>query len=109
MNNYIPPLTKKGSPLIPGNQDFLATGVMGYAIESNGKIYIPDIHAESEGNGDVGRFLDSLHPRCVIANVLNKRLLGMLIRRGWKRITEKVPEDEGGGTCGVWIHPIKEK
>lgn len=102
--NYIPPLTERGSPCDPGNPSRLAPGVFGYAIKSGNKIYIPDIHAEKEGNGDVGRMLDRLHPSCVIANVVSRRLRGMLEGRGWKVTLENVPEEQGGGSCDVWIH-----
>jgi hypothetical protein len=84
MGSYEPPLTRAGSTLIPGQEGTLAPGVRGYAILSNGLIYIPLIIAEKEGSGDVGRFLDSLSPRCVIPNVISSPLSGMLRRRGWR-------------------------
>ena len=61
----------------------LDVGVKGYAREKAGEIHIEFIQAEIEGNGDVGRFLDHLSPRCVIVNVVSSRLAGMLKRRGW--------------------------
>lgn len=76
--------------------DLLAPGVRGYAIENDGLIYIPLINAETEGAGDVGRFLDSLSPRCLIVNVTSRRLKGMLERRGWTckmEITQDGPVD----------------
>jgi hypothetical protein len=81
--HYEPPLSKEGSPLIPGQEGLLAPGVRGYAILADGKICIPLIIAEREGSGDVGRFLDSLSPRCVVPNVTSPRLAGMLMRRGF--------------------------
>lgn len=83
MSNYEPPLTEIGSPCIPGQEGFIATGVRGYAVEHEGKIFIPLIIAEKEGSGDVGSFLDSLSQRCVIPNVTSDRLLDMLQRRGF--------------------------
>ena len=80
---YVPPLTQTGSPLLPGQEDFLAPGVRGYAIESDNKVWIPLIIAEQEGNGDVGRFLDSLSPRCVIPTVTSLKLACMLFNRGF--------------------------
>lgn len=57
----------------------------GYAVESDGAIYIPVVMMQRRGRGDGGRFLDSL-PRdrtvkfpCVISRVL----VGMLERRGF--------------------------
>ena len=81
--NYEPPCTEAGSPLIPGQEPVLAPGVRGYAILDKETIYIPLIVADKEGSGDVGRFLDSLSPRCVIPNLTSSRLKGMLLRRGW--------------------------
>ena len=98
---YEPPCCKSGSTLSPGDEDFLAPGVRGYAIEENGKIYIPLIIAEQEGSGVVGRFLDSLTPRCVIPTVTSVRLRGMLERRGWK-CTE---EEAMGDVFDVWVRP----
>lgn len=81
--SYEPPTVVEGSPVKFGGEDFIAAGVRGYAIEKNGRIFIALITAEREGNGDVGRFLDSLSPRCVIPNVTSPRLMGMLSRRGF--------------------------
>jgi hypothetical protein len=92
--NYEPPCTKAGSPLIPGNEGRLAVGVRGYAIKEGEVIYIPLICAEKEGSGDVGRFLDSLSPRCVVPNVTSPRLRGMLERRGWT--------SEHDGEVDIW-------
>ena len=94
---YEPLLSELGSTIIPGQEELLAPGVRGYAVESGGKICIPLIMAVSEGSGDVGRFLDSLSPRCVVPNVTSPRLMGMLIRRGW------VPTFTN--ECDVWIQP----
>lgn len=75
----------------------LAPGVVGYAVEHQGAVYIPVIMARKEGSGDVGRFLDSLSARCRIANVTSPKLAGMLGRRGWR-----VEIEEG---CDVWRRP----
>jgi hypothetical protein len=77
----------------------LAPGVIGYAVEHEGCVYIPIITARKQGAGDVGRFLDSLSARCRVPNVTSPRLLGMLQRRGWKAATE-VTDD--GHPCEVW-------
>jgi hypothetical protein len=63
----------------------LAPGVRGWAHRVGKEIHIPFIEAVTEGNGDVGRFLDSLPDNAVIVNVVNTRLAGMLIRRGFYR------------------------
>jgi hypothetical protein len=83
IGNYEPPTVVAGTPCTFGGEGLLAAGVRGYAIEENGRIFIPLIIAEHEGNGDVGRFLDSLSPRCVIPNLTSPRLMGMLSRRGF--------------------------
>ena len=63
----------------------LAPGVTGYTREWNDSLYIPYIRADREGNGDVGRYLDSLPTdrRVVVPCVISKRLEGMLKRRGF--------------------------
>ena len=83
---YEPPLSelKAGGSWIAGETQ-LAPGVLGFAYEQDGEILIPLIIAEKKGYGDVGRFLDSLSSRCVITDVINKRLEAMLERRGFKR------------------------
>lgn len=65
----------------------LGPGVLGYSHRSDptGCIYFSVIEAVSEGNGDVGRWLDSLptDETYRIPMVINPRLQGMLRRRGW--------------------------
>ena len=61
----------------------LYPGVLGFAFESRGLIYIPFIVAEWEGSGQVGKFLDALSQRCCILCVTNPKLRGMLERRGY--------------------------
>ena len=97
MVNYEPPTKKEGAPL-GFDLEVIAPGVRGYAIESEGKIYIPFIMAERPGNGDMGRFVDSLSDRCVFVNVLSSTLMKMLIKRGWKRKMELL----NGETVDVW-------
>lgn len=99
IREWEPPTCALGSPCKPGEEDWLWPGVRGYAVEAKGKIYIPLIIAEPAGEGNVGRFLDSLSYRCVIPNVTSKRLEGMLERRGWAVHTESDPKE---GTCEVW-------
>lgn len=93
------PLSESGAELDPTKLDELAPGVRGYAIEADGLIWIPAIHAEREGAGDVGRFLDSLPSHCVIPTVISPRLRGMLERRGFK---ERLHEDPDFGPVEVW-------
>lgn len=64
----------------------LASGVRGFTFKQGELIFIPLILAEREGSGDVGRFLDRLSARCVIIDVTSKRLEGMLLRRGFKKL-----------------------
>lgn len=69
----------------------LAPGVQGFAFGTRKYIYIPLLMAVKEGSGDVGRFLDSLSPRCRIVDVKSDRLKGMLVRRGWKAHVRALP------------------
>lgn len=97
MGTYEPPCTEEGTELIPGKEEYLAPGVLGYAILKDNRILIPLIYAKKEGTGDVGRFLDSLSPRCVIPNVTSPRLMGMLARRGYLPVF--------GGEVICWERP----
>ena len=90
-----PPTTESGTPL---EEYELFPGVFGYAIEESGRIYIPLVRPAKEGNGDVGKFLNSVSPRCVFPNVISPRLRGMLERRGFIK-TFKKTED---GPVDVW-------
>jgi hypothetical protein len=83
---YEPPCVEEGSTLDLGQEEFLAPGVLGYAIDKGTYISIPLIYAKKQGSGDVGRFLDTLSPRCRIPNVTSPRLMGMLIRRGFSPV-----------------------
>ena len=65
--------------------DQLAPGVSGYTSEVGEALLVPVIIADKEGNGDVGRYLDTL-PRdrwVIFPTVLSARLAGMLERRGF--------------------------
>lgn len=92
--SYEPPCIEEGSEIVFGQESILAPGVSGYAIHSDGTVFIPLISADKEGSGDVGRFLDSLSPRCVIPNVTSNRLKGMLERRGFS--------PEYNGEVDIW-------
>jgi len=83
MGTYEPPCSEAGSLITPGQEEFIAPGVRGYAIQQGETVYIPLIIAENEGSGEVGKFLDSLSRRCVIPNVTSPRLAAMLMRRGF--------------------------
>lgn len=64
----------------------LAPGVEGYTVRHpNGDLSVPIIEATRPGNGDVGRYLDSLpiDRLVIVPNVINARLEGMLVRRGF--------------------------
>lgn len=98
---YEPPCVPEGTRMILGHEPLLAPGVRGCAYERGGRIEIPIMLAEREGSGDVGRFLDSLSPRCVIHCVISNRLVGMLLRRGWRETIEQID----GEDVDVWVHP----
>ena len=66
-------------------QERRADGVLGYSIETERGLYIPWVQAEVEGDGRVGRYLDSLprDRRVVFPTIISGRLAGMLARRGF--------------------------
>jgi hypothetical protein len=87
-----------------GNEPFIAPGVRGYTVDNGRKgLYVPLVIAENEGSGDVGRYLDSLPKdrRVVFPNVLSKRLVGMLSRRGFTRGSEW--GGEMWGVVDIWV------
>jgi hypothetical protein len=96
----------------PSMFDFLtqlAPGVVGYDVDHEGELWIPVIHAENPGAGDVGRYLDSLPTdrTVVVPNVINGQLAEMLERRGFqhtmKAIEDKdVEESLGEEAVEVW-------
>jgi len=92
---YEPPLTEAGTILTPGEEGEIYPGVRGYAIEHKGFVYIPMVFGQ--GDGQVGKFLDALSPRCRMVNVISAKLRHMLQRRGWKM---KIEED-----VDVWEPP----
>ena len=94
IGTFEPPLTEIGSPIDFGTPSFLAEGVTGYAVQNGNEIRILEI--EGNGTDRVGAFLDSLSPKCCIVNVINERLRGMLMRRGWS------PAIEGDEAVDVW-------
>jgi hypothetical protein len=81
-----------GSPM---SEYTLGPGVVGYAIQVGEEIYIPMMDSLKRGNGDVGRFLDSLSRRCVVVNVCNAKLAAMLKRRGWQCKWKAAEECDG--------------
>ena len=70
--------------LLTGNER-LADGVLGYSADTDHGLYIPFIMAEVQGDGRVGKYLDSLprDRRVVFPTILSMRLAEMLIRRGF--------------------------
>lgn len=80
----------------PLSLDTLAPGVLGYTCEEKGELWIPLIHAETPGSGQVAAYLDSL-PRdrtVIVPNVLSPRLAGMLLRRGFDEEVRWIEEME---------------
>jgi len=97
---YEPPVTNGG----PLKLYELAAGVKGYAMRNDeGLVYIPMIEATQPGEGDVGRFLDSLSPKCRIPNVINKKLMMMILRRKWTSYEEWA--ESHGEMVTVWRPP----
>lgn len=88
---FAPEWSKPGDELEFGKEPVLAPGVRGTAFDTPNGIYIPLVHAEKRGNGDVGRFLDSLprDRRVCFPTVISSRLVGMLKRRGFTLSIEK--------------------
>ena len=78
-----------------GSVDEIGKASGGYAIEDkDGSIYIPVVLMEPPGQGDGGRFLDSL-PRdrtIKFPNVVSAVLAGMLERRGFTVVQEWADE-----------------
>lgn len=79
---------KEGEELtlaVVGNQPRLAPGVRGFAFDTVNGIYITSIHADKVGSGMVSKFLDALprNRRVVFPVVVNSKLRGMLLRRGY--------------------------
>jgi hypothetical protein len=85
----------------------LADGVEGYAVMDGHQIDIRVINAIKEGSGAVGRFLDSLSPRCVFKCVISRRLAGMLARRQWRCTFDYDPDCDD--LIDVWSHPRSAK
>ncbi len=91
MDDYVDPL---------GVMERLAPGVLGYTVDMpDGTLNIPMIQAEREGNGDVGRYLESLprDRRICFPCVISRRLQGMLERRGF------VPSVEWADDFEEWV------
>lgn len=82
-----------GDPIIPGQEDELAPGVLGMAFDREMGIYIPFIAAREEGSGAISAFLDSLptNKRVVFPNIINGKFKDMLARRGFKEGQELSP------------------
>lgn len=74
--------------------EMVVAGIEGYVVEVKGEFYIPVIIATNPGRGDCARWLDSL-PRdrtIKVPGVMNRRLAGMLERRGF--VVEREWADE---------------
>ena len=85
--------------------DLLAKGVEGYTMENNDTLYIPLIHSRVPGDGNVGRYIDSLprDRRVVFPTVVNAVLAGMLERRGFTLTHEWAEE------VGEWVEMWERK
>lgn len=105
LGNFVPDLTEPGMPC-KYPEPFIAPGVRGYAMADGPWVNIPMIAADPEGAGNVGRFIDSLSPKCRFCTVTSSRLEGMLIRRGWwpsDHVVEDGPFAGSVATC--FYHP----
>lgn len=87
----------------------LAPGVYGWTRDlADGSLEIPSLRAEHEGDGSVGKYINSL-PRdrkIIVPLVTNPRLAGMLDRRGFVERERFFPEIMGGVWSTVWIRRI---
>lgn len=86
----------------------IAPGVAGNQVNVDGETWFPFIAAVEPGNGDVGRWLDSLvGEKVIIPNVVSDELKGMLLRRGWTKVWRAdVPPVIGGGVpTDGWVPP----
>jgi len=89
----------------------LAPGVFGFLREFIGPnthtIEIASLRAAHEGNGDVGRYLDSLpkDQTVVVPLVTSERLAGMLDRRGYRKgaVMVELYGIEGPTWVEAWI------
>lgn len=103
--NYEPPLSRVGEGIMLKETLPLYPGVFGYAVPHNGLIYIPEIHAEKEGSGSVGAFLDVISPKCRVVNVVSPRLQEMLVRRDFQLHYEETEM----GKVDIWKPPTRER
>jgi hypothetical protein len=92
-------------PVIPAfrvdDEETFAPGVIGFRYEFHGTTYYPIVTATNPGNGDVGRWLDSLSGRVGFVEVLSKQFAGMLDRRGYVQSVE--PVGIGGEVVSVYV------
>lgn len=74
-----------GDVLTPGQEPELAPGVFGILFDLEDGIWIPFIRSAKTGQGNVGRFLDSLplDRKVLFVDVISPILHGMLLRRGY--------------------------
>lgn len=87
-------------------ESLIAPGVYGWTRDlADGGLEIPSLRAESEGNGDIGRYLDALpkNRKIVVPLVTNPRLMGMLERRGFVECDRFMPEILGGVWGKAWV------
>lgn len=83
--------------------EMYAAGIEGYVVEVKGEFYIPVIIATNPGRGDCSRWLDLL-PRdrtIKVPGVMNRRLAGMLSRRGFR--VEREWAEEFGEMVEVYV------
>ena len=99
---YEPPLTEVGIEMSLWNPPEIFPGVIGYAVETEGLIYIPMI--KGKGEGKVSEIIDKLSYRCRIVNIVSSKLKSMLLRHGWRPEFKDI--DGGGDVVDVWSYVV---
>ncbi|MDH6674328.1 hypothetical protein M2277_005020 [Paenibacillus sp. LBL] len=96
----------KGNPYYSlGSQSKLAKGIIGHIIVEGNAATIITFTSLVEGKGNAGRFIDELKERYDIVtfpNLINKKLEGMLQRRGFKKKYKYVRILEGHTDVYIW-------
>ena len=90
------PISKTGDPIDPEAE--LAPGVLGYALEDDGVIWIPLIRAASEGDGRVGQGARKMSPHRWFA-IFCRLATSWSASSGVRRSTSTARSDSTAG-CG---------